>query len=400
MKNLNNKNFFNHKPCSFFEQGICQSCTMMGEPIAIGQISKLDKKLSILIEKFPEVDLLPFFGLSDYQGSRQKAKLAYFEDEFTQSMELGIYNLKEKISLINCPLYTKHMQKVLLGTRDFLKQAKIIPYDIVKRKGEGKFVIVTESLPYVGEKNNTFMVRLVLRSKEGLDRLKKQSIDFLKNYPEVKLLSVNLQPLAKATLEGDEEILISNNNVFINGFQNQKLNLTVQSFSQVNSIVAFNLYNYVKELLRANHIQNVLDLYCGVGGFSLNASDVLDSVWGIELSSEAIKMAQLSAKQLSKKNFLYEAGDVEELIKQKKKEELPEAVIVNPPRAGLSVGTSKIICESGIEHVIYSSCNPETFLRDTLILTNEYRLISIKPFDMFMMTDHFELVGHFIRNKS
>lgn len=63
MKNLNNKNFFNHKPCSFFEQGICQSCTMMGEPIAIGQISKLDKKLSILIEKFPEVDLLPFFGL-------------------------------------------------------------------------------------------------------------------------------------------------------------------------------------------------------------------------------------------------------------------------------------------------------------------------------------------------
>lgn len=388
-------NVSHHSPCSYFEQGICRSCNMMGDEIEKGRQKKLSAGMAKLQASFPNVSLLPFFGLADFRGSRQKAKLACFEDAGSETLQLGIYNLNEKLSLADCPLYTISMQKVIQGTKTFLEKANIKAYDIVKRTGEGKFVLITESLPYSQESENTYMVRLVLRSKEGLDRLKKCTAGFLNEYPEIKLLSVNIQPEPKAILEGEEEILLNGTEVFINGYKNHQLNLTVRSFSQINSFVAFHLYDYVKDLLKNFQVTGLLDLYCGVGGFSLSASDILDQVWGVEISEEAVKMANLKAMELGKKNFLYEAGDVEKLLQKKSKAEYPKAVIVNPPRAGLSAKTVEFLCESDIPHLIYSSCSPETFTRDALILKERYELLTLKPFDMFMMTDHFEVVGHF-----
>lgn len=389
-----------HNPCSYFEQGVCRSCNLMGESVEGGREKKLQEFLEKLKDSFPKIALEPFFGLADFRGSRQKAKLACFEQQKTGDLQLGIYTLTEQVSLEDCPLYTPAMQKVILGTKRLLEDAKIKAYDIMKRSGEAKFVLITESLPYHGENDHTFMVRLVLRSKEGLDRLQKRSVNFLQEYPQIKLLSVNIQPEPKAILEGDEEIFLNGTETFINGYQDQKLNLTVRSFSQINSYVAFHLYQYVKDLLLAKKITSLLDLYCGVGGFSLTAREVLSEVWGVEISKDAVKMANKSAKDFGKEKFHYEAGDVEKILHSKSKLEYPQAVIVNPPRAGLSAKTIEFLNGSQIQHLIYSSCNPETFKRDALMLNQHYELISLVPFDMFMMTSHFEVVGYFQLKKN
>lgn len=396
MNDLKNvKNDTHHNPCSYFEQGVCRSCNLMGESVESGREKKLQEFLEKLNDSFPKIALEPFFGLADFRGSRQKAKLACFEKQETGSLQLGIYTLSEKLSLEDCPLYTQAMQKVISGTKHLLEKAQIKAYDIHKRSGEAKFVLITESLPYQGESHHTYMVRLVLRSKEGLDRLQKHSVSFLQEYPQVKLLSVNIQPEPKAILEGEEEIILNGAETFINGFQDQKLNLTVRSFSQINSFVAFHLYQYVKDLLSSKNVTSLLDLYCGVGGFSLSAREVLSEVWGVEISNDAVKMANKSAKEFGKENFYYEAGDVEKILYSKSKLEYPQAVIVNPPRAGLGTKTIEFINNSQIQHLIYSSCNPETFTRDALMLNEHYELISLAPFDMFMMTNHFEVVGYF-----
>ena len=384
-----------HNPCHYFQQGICKSCNMMDEPLLKGRSIKQENGLKNLLSAFPNTEILHFFGLTDFRGSRQKAKLACFNDEGADELSLGIYNLQEKISLENCPLYSAQMQSLIAKVKDYLIRAEVKAYDIHFRRGEAKFVIITESLPYSGEAQSTYMVRIVLRSKESLDRLRKISGEFLKHNPEVKLLSVNIQPEPKAIIEGEEEILLTSNDIFINGLNQQKLNLTVKSFSQINSIVGFQLYEYVKEVLKNNHVSFALDLYCGVGGFSLSAREVLSKVWGVEISSDAVRMANLKAREYGLSNFEYLAGDVEKVLKEKLEHETPEAIIVNPPRSGLSQKTSQFIKQSQISLVIYSSCNPETFTRDALILKERYELLSLKPFDMFMMTDHFEVVGIF-----
>lgn len=389
------KNSSDHNPCHHFEQGVCKSCNLMGSSVESGRVKKIQSKILEINNLFPNVRILPIFGRDDFRGSRQKAKLACFENIIEGKLALGIYNLTEKISLEDCPLYGQDLQFVIQAVKKYLIDAKVSAYDISNRKGEAKFVLITESLPYHSIDHCTYMVRIVLRSKESVDRIQKLAAEFMKNYPMIKTLSVNIQPEPKAVLEGEEEILIAGSEVFINGYQNQKLNLTIRSFSQINSYVAFHLYDYVKEILMNHQITDLLDLYCGVGGFSLNAQEVLNNVWGVEISKDAVRMANLTAGELGKTEFFYEAGDVEKLIKEKSKEKLPQAVIVNPPRAGLSKATTEFLKNSTINHIVYSSCNPETFMRDAQMLKDNYNLVSLKPFDMFMMTDHFELVGHF-----
>lgn len=381
-----------HKPCSYFEQGVCRSCTLMGSTVDSGRAQKWLPKAREIVEIFPKVEVLEFFGLDRFVGSRQKAKLAVFRDEHAR-LQLGIYNLKEKVSLENCPLYSNALQNIIKVTKELLIEAKVLPYHIESKTGEAKFIIITESLPYTDKAHSSFMLRIVLRSKESLDRIKKTAIDFLKKNPEIELMSVNIQPLAAAVLEGDEEILLTENAYFVNGFKDHKLNLTVKSFSQINSYVGFALYEYVKNLIQVNQIKNILDLYCGVGGFSLTARDVVSKAFGVEISKEAISAANLSKNELGLTQYNYEAGDVETIIQYKNFS--ADGIIVNPPRAGLKPSIIKFINDSSVEYLIYSSCNPETFLRDCTLLKEHYNLISIKPFDMFMMTDHFEVVGFF-----
>ena len=71
-------------------------------------------------------------------------------------------------------------------------------------------------------------------------------------------------------------------------------------------------------------------------------------------------------------------------------------VLVDPPRAGLDEGTIGLI--SGIEHIIYISCNPETLARDLEILTNTHDVLEAAIYDQFPHTDHVES-GVFLKKR-
>ena len=368
----------------------------METSISEGREHKLAGRLDALREHFPAMQLGEFVGLRDYPGSRQKAKLAIFADG-QGALQLGVYTLREQIPLADCPLYSEALQQCIAQVRALLVDAEVTPYDIHTRRGEGKFLLITESLPYADEPHPTFMVRLVLRSKEALARLQKCTDEFLRANPSIRLLSVNIQPQPAAILEGVEEVQLSSNSYFRNGCGDRWLNLTVRSFSQINSRVAFALYDYVRVLLEQQGVETLLDLYCGVGGFSLAASGVIRRAWGVEISADAVAAANARACELGLENFNYQAGDVAQMLAQAPFQ--PDAVVVNPPRAGLSAETVSYLRDSGVAHLIYSSCDLETFSRDALLLADNYELLSLKPFDMFMMTSHVEVVGYFrLRN--
>ena len=161
------------------------------------------------------------------------------------------------------------------------------------------------------------------------------------------------------------------------------------SFYQVNHDCCEALYNKSKELLEIKPEETVVDLYCGVGTVGLCVADNAKRLIGVEIVKEAINNAKYNAKINGIDNAEFYCGDssiVKEIIKN------PDAVIVDPPRKGLSDDVIAAITELKPKKLLYISCNPDTLARDIKKLSASYAFDIAYPFNMFPRTGHVECV--------
>jgi 23S rRNA (uracil1939-C5)-methyltransferase len=143
--------------------------------------------------------------------------------------------------------------------------------------------------------------------------------------------------------------------------------------------------------------KTALDLYCGVGIISQYLSPHLESVKGIEINKRQIKQAKECLELNDIKNAEYIFADAKEFLNYSS--DKCDLLIVNPPRAGMDRQVTTDIINYKPNHIIYSSCNPDTFSRDaSWLIEGGYKLLSVQPFDMFPQTHHLELVGDFVYN--
>lgn len=369
--------------CHWFNINHCRSCELLDKSYAETLLLKEEK----LLKLFPGVSafLRPTIGIKDHiAGSRNKAKLAAYAKN-PDDLQFGFYDSNLKFSeLESCPLHMKGLNELLPVLKKKLLEFKILPYSLTDKKGELKYLILSKS-----ESHDDLLVRFVLRSKESLDRLKKMSKILQSEIPNVKVVTANIQPEHKAVLEGDDEIVISDEAHIIHQFGDVFLNLGPRSFFQVTPEIAGQLYKAVGEMVAFNQVQSFLDLFCGVGAFSFFAAKNCPKVLAVEISKEAIACAESSIK-LNKiaGEIKFEALDVEEFLKAKK--EKYDTILVNPPRRGLSPTIIKNMMENDPRLIIYSSCNVETLVRDFEIFKENYEISHAQIFDMFPYTPHFE----------
>ena len=291
--------------------------------------------------------------------------------------------------LLDCPLHLPIINAALENIKSLITEFKLTPYDIETKRGELKSLIIKSSAD-----GNALLVRFVLRSTEALPRVKKAGVKLMEAIPEVISVSANIQPIAHAILEGESEILLLGGGVLWEQHGDLVLAFMPQSFSQVTSETATALYDYVSGLIVESRPEVVLDLYCGVGGFSLKAAKHSTHVTGVEISAQAIECANLGAKRNGIDNVTFIAKPVEDFLAATALE--PSMVIVNPPRRGLGKSIVRTICELRPATIIYSSCNLETLLRDLSDMP-DYETLSVAPFEMFPLTEHLEVVAHLQR---
>ncbi len=300
---------------------------------------------------------------------------------------LGILQSEGTLELAHCPLYPPAVRSAWPVIRAWLSDVSIAPYDVARRTGELKYLILTAASP---DSTGALMLRLVLRSKEALDRLRKRLPELQARLPQLRVVSVNLQPEPKAILEGPEEMVLTECSALPIAINGLTLYLRPQSFFQTNSEMAAALYQRASAWLQAMQPVSVLDLFCGVGGFALHASRVLPhaQVTGVEFSSEAILAACESAAAAAFKNVRFYSGDALAIAKS-----LPTAacVIVNPPRRGLGPALCEFLEQSGANDLIYSSCNIDTLKNDLLCLPS-FQPHLAQVLDMFAHTPHFEVI--------
>jgi 23S rRNA (uracil747-C5)-methyltransferase len=291
--------------------------------------------------------------------------------------------------LRDCNLSPEPVRQLVSFLTGIVTERDLIPYDIRNRTGELKHVIVmaTQDL-------SQGIVRFVLRSTEAVSRIRK-SIDLIQqNHPWVRVISCNIQPVPAAILEGTEEIVLTEERTIVERYGDTLLYFSPQSFMQVTPEIATKLYSHAQLFASQLKPQSVLDLYCGVGGFSLHVAPQTQSIIGVEISQSAISNALQSASELGFSHARFYASDVVTFLHEQP-DLRPDLIITNPPRRGLEEAVISHIIRMKPAAILYSSCNPETFARDAQLLSPCYALTTITPFDMFPMTHHWEVLGTF-----
>ena len=169
------------------------------------------------------------------------------------------------------------------------------------------------------------------------------------------------------------------------------------SFFQNNFFLLPKLVETVREFLKTGGTKHLVDLYCGVGFFGIEAAGTVESFVGVEYDKLAITAARKNAASRNIQNGEFIAAKVEEALPELLKKFSPEntAVILDPPRKGCWPETLELLRQTRPAQVIYVSCHPATMARDLNILCADgvFELVRVQPLDMFPQTQHVECVA-------
>lgn len=371
--------------CAYFESERCRSCAWIGLDYP-EQLVRKQARCRLRLAEWPGIGWLAPVASAE-RGFRNKAKMVVGGS--IDAPTLGILDADGTgVDLQACPLYPPPLEAAFPAIARFITEARVPPYDVAGRRGELKHVIAT-----VAEPGGELMLRFVLRSTEALQRIRKHLPALQAALPNLRVASVNLQPVHKAVLEGEQEILMTAQESLPMQVNELVLHLRPRSFFQTNTAVAAALYAQARDWVAQCAPTSVWDLYCGVGGFALHCAAPGRQLTGVEASSEAVASAARSrdaagwpAEGSDAVRFV--AADALEFARAAR--QWPDLVVVNPPRRGLGPELAAELQRARPPAVLYSSCNVDSLVRD-LHAMPALRPAAARLFDMFPHTAHYEL---------
>ena len=171
--------------------------------------------------------------------------------------------------------------------------------------------------------------------------------------------------------------------------------LTPSVFFQTNDFMIGQLVEKVEELTERSGRGAALDLFCGVGLFSLPLARRFEKVAAVESSPAAARFCKVNAAAAGLSNLQVSCADVVAWMKTVGSLTAPryDLVVLDPPRVGADSEVMNRIAEWAPENVLYVSCDPQTLCRDlALLVPRHYKIDHIEGMDLFPQTYHFETI--------
>ncbi|BBV77397.1 23S rRNA (uracil(747)-C(5))-methyltransferase RlmC [Raoultella planticola] len=372
--------------CALYDAGRCRSCQWLERPLTQQLASKMADLRTLLADSPVVTWFEPVSG--PQAGFRNKAKMVV-----SGSVERPLLGMLHRDGspedLTECPLYPASFAPVFAALKPFIARAGLTPYNVARKRGELKYLLLTES-----QLDGGMMLRFVLRSPTKLEQLRTALPWLQAQLPQLKVITANIQPVHMAIMEGEQEILLSEQPALAENFNGVPLWIRPQSFFQTNPSVASQLYATARDWVRQLPVKHMWDLFCGVGGFGLHCTTPQMRLTGIEIAPEAIASAKQSAAELGLSNLHFQALDSTQFATAEG--EIPELVLVNPPRRGIGRELCDYLCRMAPPFIIYSSCNAQTMAQDIARLPG-YRVERVQLFDMFPHTAHYEVLTLLVR---
>ena len=272
-----------------------------------------------------------------------------------------------------------------------LDMTKISVYDEKKHKGLLRHIMVRTNL------KNEAMLVLIINSKKVPKEIEQFLKNVYENMKEIKSVYVSLNSDITNVALGKINIHLFGDKYLRESINDINFNISPDSFFQINVNQTRKLYNIGISFFDNIKDKYIADAFSGTGTIGMILSKNAEKVYSIEIVKSAVKDGIKTAEENGIKNMEFITGDVnKELLNLIEAGKKVDAVIFDPPRKGIEGNSLIKLAGHNIEEIVYISCNPSTFARDSKILIEHgYKLEKIQPVDMFPQTSHIEVIGKF-----
>lgn len=159
------------------------------------------------------------------------------------------------------------------------------------------------------------------------------------------------------------------------------------SFFQVNHYLTKSLYDEIKKNIKGSVL---IDAYAGMSTISIYLADKFETIYSLEINSDAVKSAKNSLRLNQINNVKIIKGDVKKTLNDVIN--LADSIVFDPPRKGLDKSIIDLVNDSKIKNILYVSCNVKTLARDLKLFKN-YQIEKLIPVRMFPETVEFETIA-------
>jgi len=349
--------------CEHF--GKCGGC--------LWQHIKYKKQLKLKQENFKEITGIT----ADIKGSPKLFGFRNSSNFIVTTQGIGFKEYAKPLSIVDveeCPVFSNKTWEYLRTLKEFMKEENLKAWDLKRKRGDVHYLSVRE-----GKSTGETMINLIAHIKP---------VKAFRNYLS---FADSLYWSFKADERDDprgEPQLTAGEPYIRERIEDVVYLIHPNSFFQANSYALPLLLKAVEGFTEG---EKVLDLYSGVGTFGIWLAKRGFKVEGVEVNPFAVEMANKNA----------ELNGVDAVFRIGKAEETPigdyDTVVVDPPRKGLKE-TAELLAKSGIENIIYVSCNPKAFRLDCeKHLKKAYQIEDALLIDMFPHTPHVEAVVKLMR---
>lgn len=397
--------------CSYF--GVCGGCKQqdMNYDSQIKykqqQVEEIFTKLGGFTELVIE-NIIPSEKVFRY---RNKMEFSFTEKRWLTSEEissseeldnhfaLGLHVPKvydKVVNLEHCFLQPKINDKILNLTREFFKQKNIPIYSTKTHTGYLRHLVIKNA-----SHTDDLMVNLVTAYVDE-KLMSEYKNELLNEVPQITTIINNINTKKAAIALGEYENVIYGEGQIYDLIGKWKFRISANSFFQTNTLQAENLYQTALDFADLKGDEIVYDLYSGAGTIAIFVSDHCKEVYGFESAQAAVEDCKVNIKLNNVSNltpYLTDLYDSFLPIIEANKIPKPDVMIIDPPRSGMHKNTVDDVLKLSPQKIVYVSCNPTTQARDVKLMCEAgYKLIKMRPVDMFPHTYHIENVALLVKN--
>jgi 23S rRNA (uracil1939-C5)-methyltransferase len=342
-------------------------------------------------------ELEPIVPADDVWRYRNKLEYSFGEGRTGDGLFLGFHargRWEDVLDTRDCVLASEANNEVRNFVRDWCAAQGLSAYDRRHQTGFLRNLVVRE-----GRSTSDMQVRLV--TSEGDFQAQELAAALTERFDRASILWTRTTARAEVSYGGETELL-SGSEQLAEELCGLRFRISPDAFFQTNTAMAERLYGLACDYAGLEGRERVFDLFCGIGTLSLVLALRAAEVWSVDISHESISDAIANARRNEIDNAHFFAGDAREAIRPlAERAPRPDVVVLDPPRAGLSKKVVRRVLETGAQRIVYVSCNPTTLAPNAGQMVDAgYRLVKVRPVDMFPHTPHIECVALLERAES
>ena len=335
-----------------------------------------------------DVEVAETMGMAHPYAYRNKAQVPV--RRVNGQLETGFFrkHSHDLMPITDFYIQNKEIDRLILFTRDLLRQFDIKPYDEKAQTGLIRNLVVRRG-HYSGE-----MMLVFVTTRPKIFRIEQIIAKIVAAFPAVKSIIQNINDKNTNAIFGQEFRTLYGKDTIVDTMLGNQYEISARSFYQVNTEMAEKLYQTAIDFSDLTPEDIVIDAYSGIGTIGLSFAKKVKAVYGVEVIEEAVADAKRNAALNSITNTHYVADSAEHAMETWIKEGIkPSVILVDPPRKGLIENFIKASVAMQPDKITYISCNQATMARDIKHYQElGYKLQKVQPVDLFPNTHHVECV--------